>query len=125
MYQKLKDSQAEIDQLHRENENFVTDLQKEKKLVDNLQAELRTEREKTSRTQKASENENLQARQNAEADLKTALDSLRGFSSAAFNLMPLLDVLTGAPDIEYDDKTEKLYRIFKKHKVEKPSNDGP
>lgn len=118
LYQKLKDSQAEIEHLHHENEDLSMELLKQKKLAENLQADLETEKEKVNKMQRAHEQEALSLCHDDGIDLKTTLDSLRSFSSAAFHLMPLLDVLTGAADIEYDDNTEKLYQVFKKHKPE-------
>ena len=53
------------------------------------------------------------ARKDAEERLSVVLSSLQGFGNAALRIMPLLDVLTGAADIEYDDGTEKLYQALK------------
>lgn len=58
--------------------------------------------------QQAHEKEAGRARRDAEARLDTVIESLRSFSTAAHRIMPLLDVITDAAEIEYDDATEKL-----------------
>ena len=43
------------------------------------------------------------------------IEALLSFTTAAHSIMPLLDVITNAADIEYDDSTEKLYQVLKIH----------
>lgn len=118
LYQQVKDKHSEIVHLNRQNETLSLDLQKQKKMVETLQAELESEKEKSSNIQRNHEKEVHKLRQVSEADLTTILASLRHFSAAAHNLMPLLDILGGATEISYNEDTEKLYQIWNKHKPE-------
>lgn len=115
LYQKLKDSQDENEQLRQENRDLTKEVQDYKKQVRTLQAELQTEKEKYKAAQMVQDKINQAAHKTAEEKLSTVLASLRNFSSAAYKLMPLLDVLTDAPDIQYDESTERLYEIMKQH----------
>lgn len=118
LYQQLKDSRSEIDHVNRQHDNLSLELQKQKKQVESLQAELKLEKERSSNIQKGYEREVHKLHQVSRDDLTTILSSLRHFSSAAHNLMPLLDVLAGATEISYDEDTEKLYQILNRHKPE-------
>lgn len=124
LYQKLKDSQAEIEKLHAENERLMLQEKRLSSSITTLQAELKTEKEKVKKVQQAHEKEAEAAQKDSEKRLNDVLSSLRSFKSAASNIMPLLDVLTGAADIEYDDATERLYRVLKDHKEQTGSSSA-
>lgn len=115
LYQKLKDGQDENERLKKENRDLNKEIQDQQKQIRDLRAELQAEQEKTKALHTAREKTSHAAQKNAEENLNTVLDTLRNYSTAAYNLMPLLDVLAGAPDIEYDEATEKLYAIMKQH----------
>ncbi len=80
--------------------------------MDDLQGELKSEKEKARKVQQAHEKEDERARADTEERLHIVIESLRSFSTAAHGIMPLLDVITDAADIEYDDATEKLYKVL-------------
>lgn len=124
LYQKLKDGQAEIEKLHVESERLILQEKRLNSSIATLQAELKTEKEKVKKVQQAHEKEAEIAQKDSEKRLNDVLSSLRSFKSAASNIMPLLDVLTGAADIEYDDATEKLYRVLKDHKEQSGSSSA-
>lgn len=86
--------------------------------MENLQGELKTEKEKVKKIQQAHEKEAIKAQGDAEERLNTVIESLRSFSTAAHTIMPLLDVITDAAEIEYDDATEKLFEVFKAQQKE-------
>lgn len=113
LYQRLRDSQTEIERLSKENGRLVLQEQASSAMVGSLQAELKTEKDKTRRAQQAQEKEAEATHHHAEKRLSEMVTCLQSFGSAALKIMPLLDVLTGAADIEYDDAAEKLYRIIK------------
>lgn len=115
LYQKLKDSQDENDQLKQENRRLTKEIQDHKKQIRSLQNDLQAEKERTKAAQLAQEKIDQAVHKTAQENLNAVLNCLRNFSSAAYNLMPLLDVLTDAPDIQYDEATERLYKIIKQH----------
>lgn len=115
LYHQLKDGQDENERLEKENRDLNIEIQNSKKQIRDLRAELQTEQEKTKALQLAREKTTQAAHKDAQENLHTVLDTLRNYSTAAYNLMPLLDILAGTPDIEYDEATEKLYAIMKQH----------
>lgn len=117
LYTKLKDSQAELRQLHEEKETLLTLNHELDAKISALQSELRAERDKLKRTQSTHNKEAEMARKDVETRLEVVIQSLQGFGAAALRIMPLLDVLTGAADIEYDDDTEKLYQVMKQYRI--------
>lgn len=119
LYQKLKDSQAEVSQLRQDKERLVGELQNCEKELQSLRTELHVEKEKAK---KAQSKDNSEARQ-AEDDLHEVLTSLKNFGSAAYNLMPLLDVLCDAPEIQYDEHTEKLFQLMKQCREKQAKHD--
>lgn len=80
--------------------------------METLQGELNTEKEKIKKMQQAHEKEAGRARRDAEDRLNIVGQSLRSFRTAAHGIMPLLDVITDAAEIEYDDATETLYEVL-------------
>lgn len=115
LYQKLKDGQDENERLKQENRDLYKEMQEQEKQIRDLRAELQAEQEKIKTLYASRDKVNQASRITTEDNLNTVLTSLHHFSTAAFNLMPLLDVLAGAPDLEYDEATEKLYTIMKQH----------
>lgn len=118
LYQKLKDSQVEIDNLRADTERLTLQEKRSHATIATLQAELKTEKEKVKKVQQAHERQAEAAHKDSEKKLNDVIASLRSFAPAALKVMPLLDVLTGAADIEYDDATERLYRVLKDKKKE-------
>lgn len=116
LYQKLKDAQTDIARLKQENARLVGEAQNQDKELQRLQAEVHVERDKAKKAQQIQNKDDLEARRIAEDNLSAVLVSLQNFSSAAYGLMPLLDVLTDAPDFEYDEATERLYQIMKQYR---------
>lgn len=112
LYQKLKDSQAEMAELRQDNIRLVGQAQSCERELESLRSEVEMLKEKAKRAQ----NKDMVDARKSEDNLNVVLASLRNFSSAAYDLMPLLDVLSDAPDIEYDDNTEKLFQIMKQYK---------
>lgn len=119
LYQKLKDTQSEEARLKQENEDLVKGLQSYEKELQRLRTDLHLEREKA---EKAQRKDDLDARR-IEDNLSVVLGTLKNFSSAAYDLMPLLDVLSDAPDIQYDESTEKLFQLMKQYKERKGDYD--
>jgi len=113
LYQQLKDIQAEVDRLQFENRQLSLEARTWEKRVENVQCELKSEKEKTKKVQQAHEKESGRAKRDAEEKLSTVVESLRSFSPAAHSIMPLLDLITDGAEIEYDDATEKLYQVLK------------
>lgn len=116
LYQKINDSKAEIERLDQEKQALLQDLRNRDKQIKCLQTSLQTESDKLKRLQQAQNAEDREGRRVYGEKLDAVLDCLRNFSSAAYNLMPLLDVLTDARDIEYDEATEHLYEVMKEHR---------
>jgi len=75
--------------------------------------------------QQAHEKEAGRARRDVEARLDTVIESLRSFSTAARSIMPLLDVITDAAEIEYDDATEKLNEALNGQQDKNKQSLGP
>ena len=116
LYQKLEDTQNELDGLRLENKRLSLQEEKYRGQVENLQAEIKTEKDKVKKVQQAHHNEAAAADHSGKDRLDAVIASLRSFAPAALKIMPLLDVLTDAADIEYDDATEKLFQTLKDHK---------
>lgn len=125
LYQNLKNSQAEMLRLHEENKNLLMQKRESELRIEKLEVELRTEKDRITRAQQAHEAETNVARTEAEDRLQTVIASLRSYGSAALQIMPLLDVLTDATEIEYNKATEELYQILREHRQqqEKTVND--
>lgn len=124
LYIKLKDSQTELQQLQEEKETLLTLNHELDTKVSMLQSELKAEKDKLKRLNSAQNKEAEMARKDIEQRMKVVLNSLQGFGSAALSIMPLLDVLTGAADIEYDDDTEQLYQIMKQYRTVEENKSG-
>jgi len=63
--------------------------------------------------QQAHEKETAKAKGDTQETLGTVIESLRSFSTAARSIMPLLDVITDAAEIEYDDAADRLDQVLK------------
>lgn len=115
LYQKLRNSQNDIADLRQENAKLIEEVRIHEEEIEGLRSELRVAKEAAK---KAQNKDTVDARR-SEDNLRSVLASLRTFSSAACDLMPLLDVLSGAPDIQYDEETDKLFQIMKQYREKK------
>ena len=118
LYTKLKESHLELETLRQEKEHMSTQNHALGSRISDLQAELKTEKDRAKKLASVSTQgkEAEVARKDAEERLTTIVEALKSFRSSALKIMPLLDVLTGAADIEYDEATERLYQIVKQYK---------
>lgn len=112
LYQKLKASQNLVNDLQRENRCLLESTKTNEQKVHKLEEELRSANHRLDEVLREQQREKSSM---LEEKLNSVVASIRYFKDAAHGIMPLLDVITEAADIEYDGATESLYQILKTH----------
>lgn len=122
LYQKLKDSQLQIDSLQREKDVMLAEARKEKKRAESLQVELKAEKNESRKLRQAQAKGTNISQADMQKRLERVLNSLRSFRAMAHGIMPLLDVITDAADIEYNHAAEILYQELRQQ--DERQNEG-